>query len=260
MANLIEVQKGGNHITTVRFQRPEQRNAICLPMYRELPEILGRINQDEDTRVVILEGAGGFFSAGADMKEFRALMRGKEISPHDYWRTVTTAHISILRTLKPVVAKIENGAMGAGCAITAWCDFRIANENALFGVPAPKRMGINLGMIDTALLTVKFGASRATELLMRGINMTAEDAYNKGYLTDIAPKDELDTKTKELATGLSRNAPQAMKTAKLNLFTILSSIRLPVKQEEIPWQDSTDMFNALEAFANGQPIPEYIGR
>lgn len=210
---LIEVNSPERHITTVTLNRPEKRNALNLEMYRSLPVIMAEIGHDRNTRVVVVQGAGHFFGAGADMAEYIKGRRDGTIkSAHDYWRDVTTAHMSLAKIPQPVIAKIERGAMGAACALAIWCDFRIAEAEAEFGVPAPRRMGIELGLLDTGRFVVNFGAARARELLAFGANFKAEEALQKGLITWIAPKGELDVMTFEKARQLASNAPLANAT------------------------------------------------
>lgn len=259
MSNLLEVERGDKHITTITLNRPNKLNALNLDMYQAIPGIFEEISHDRNTRVVILQGAGGFFSAGADMREFLTLKRSEKLSAQEYWKQVTAAHRSIAKIHQPVIAKIERGAMGAACALAAWCDFRIASSDAEFGIPAPRRMGINLGLIDTARLVVTFGAARARELLLYGANMKAEEALQKGLITWIAPLDELDTITQHKAKELALNAPLAMATGKFNIEMAITALKIPLELEKIPWEDSIDAVGALQAFLDRQPVPEYKG-
>lgn len=256
--SLFEIHRE-KHITTVTLNRPEKRNAMCLGMYQAFPEVIGEIGRDRDTRVLILQGSGDFFCGGADMREFLALKRSGDITVRGYWKDVTAAHLSLAKTPQPVIAKIRKGAMGAGCALAAWCDFRIASAGADFGVPAPNRMGINLGLIDTARFVVTFGAARTRELLLFGANMRAEEALQKGFITWIAPEAELDSITQQKATELSRNAPLAMATGKLNIEMAIAALKVPLELESYPWEDSIDAITAIQAFLDRQPVPAYTG-
>lgn len=256
---LIEVASPERHITTVTLNRPEKRNALNLAMYHGLETLVAGIGHDRDTRVVVLQGVG-FFSAGADMEEYIAKRRDRTIaSAHDYWRVVTTAHMSFAKIPQPVIAKIERGAMGAGCALAVWCDFRIAGAGAEFGVPAPRRMGIELGLLDTGRFVVNFGAARARELLAFGANFKAEEALQKGLITWVAPEGELDAMTMEKARQLANNAPLANATWKLNVEMVSSALKLDPRLEEIPWDNSQDAMGAITAFLERRTPPEFQG-
>lgn len=257
---LLEVGKPERHITTVTLNRPEKRNAINLEMYRGLPPLIAQIGQDRDTRVVIVQGAGNFFSAGADMAEFIAKVKANEITAHDYWRDVTTAHMSLAKIPQPTIAKIDRGAMGAACALAVWCDFRVASAGADIGVPAPRRMGIELGLLDTGRFVVNFGAARARELLAFGANFKAEVALAKGLITEVAPDGELDNVTMNMAKQLAHNAPLANATWKMNVEMVSTALKLDPRLEQIPWEKSQDAMEAITAFLERREAPVFQGK
>lgn len=259
MSELLVVGSPEKHITTVTLNRADKRNALNLEMYRALKEEMAKIAHDRETRVVILQGEGRFFSAGADMREFLSKRRAGEITAHDYWREVTSAHMSLARIPQPVIAKIRGGAMGAGCALAIWCDFRMAEAGAEFGVPAPRRMGIELGLLDTGRFVINFGAARARELLAFGANFNAEEALQKGLLTWVVPNDQLDQMAMDKARQLATNAPLANATWKLNIEMVSTALKLDPRLEEIPWDNSQDAWDAITAFLERREPPEFVG-
>lgn len=190
-------------IVTVTLNRPEQRNALSLPLMLELTEVLQQI-ASSDARGVILAANGPVFSAGhhfADMaghshEEVRELFR------------ICTAMMDLLQALpQPVVARVHGLATAAGCQLVATCDLAVAGESASFALPGGK----GALFCHTPLVAVarNLGRKRALELAMTGDPIDAHTAANWGLINRVVPDDQLAAATLDLITRAARGTAES---------------------------------------------------
>lgn len=200
-----------DRIATVAFNRPDRRNALTLAMWREVPEICARLELDPNVRCVILTGAGGYFTAGADIIEFDNV-RGSVAASADY-ETAVDACCDALATLsKPTIAAIPGFCMGGGCHIAISCDFRYAHSAAMFGVPAA-RLSIVYGIRGTQKLVSLVGIANAKRILYAGEPFDAKEAYRIGFI-DRIEEDAL-AAARAFAARMADNAPLSISGAKV---------------------------------------------
>jgi len=190
---------------------PKIRNALCNDMVEELNEVLKKIKDDKNIRVLIISGSGEkAFMGGADIKELkeRDFILG---------RTQTQRRQQIFNEIFdlpiPSIAAINGFAIGAGLELALVCSIRIASENAKFGSPE-----VNLGIIPgdgaTQRLPWIIGFGRALQLILTGEIIDAKKALEIGLVTKIVPQPELLSYAAELAQKLSMKAPLALQYAK----------------------------------------------
>jgi enoyl-CoA hydratase/carnithine racemase len=195
-------------IVTVTLNRPEQRNALSLPLMLELTQVLQRIG-NSDARGVILAANGPVFSAGhhfADMAghshdEVRALFR------------ICTEMMDCLQALpQPVVARVHGLATAAGCQLVATCDLAVAAASASFALPGGKRALF----CHTPLVAVarNLGRKRALELAMTGDPIDAHTAADWGLVNRVVPDDQLEAATFDLITRATRGPAESKAVGK----------------------------------------------
>src|SRR5262249_19266873 len=151
--------------------RPAKRNAVSLAMWTELDRLFQDFARRSEVRGVILTGAGGHFSAGADISEF-ATLRADAGQGEAYERQVDGAAIAIRALPKPRVAAIDGFCVGGGLALAMACDFRVAASGARFAVPAA-RLGIVYNVIDCRNLADLVGTANAKRILFGGAQFDA---------------------------------------------------------------------------------------
>lgn len=194
-------------LATVTINRPDKLNALNDTVISELGELAGQIATDDAIRAVILTGAGPkAFVAGADIGELaecdsaRAFALSQKGS-HTFRR--------LERSEKPIVAAVNGFALGGGCELAMACHFRLASENARFGQPEVK-LGIIPGYGGTVRLARLIGRGRASELLMSGGMIDAQEAYRVGLVNRVVPSEQLLPECEKLLRAILANAPLAV--------------------------------------------------
>jgi len=176
----IEV-RGRTAIVTI--ERPERRNAVDAPTAQALYDAFKAFDADPALDVAILQGRGGAFCAGADLKgvsEGRGnpVHREGDLGPMGCTR---------LELGKPVIAAVEGHAVAGGLEVAAWCDMRVAAQGAVFGVFC-RRFGVPLIDLGTVRLPRLIGHSRAMDLILTGRPVEADEAYAIGLANRLAPR------------------------------------------------------------------------
>jgi enoyl-CoA hydratase len=163
---------------------PAARNAMSSAMWRALPDLMRTLAAEPGCRALILSGAGGCFSAGADISEFEAIYASPESALAA--NASVRGALAALRDLPlPVIAAVEGPCIGGGVALALACDHVIAAPGAVFAIP-PARLGIAYSAEDTAMLLERLTAPRAKELLMSARRLTADEALSWGLIDRLA--------------------------------------------------------------------------
>jgi enoyl-CoA hydratase len=199
------------NIGLLTINRPEKLNAISNELISELKDLLDKIKNDGELRVLILTGAGDkAFVAGADIKELvdRDARLGRRVSKE---RQEVFSRIENLPV--PVIAAVNGYALGGGLELALACSIRICSEKAQFGAPEVK-LGIIPGDGGTQRLPRLVGLGRAMELILTGDFIDAQEAYRIGLVNKVLPQEELMDKATELAKKIASRPPLAVRFAK----------------------------------------------
>jgi enoyl-CoA hydratase/carnithine racemase len=199
-----------NAIATVTLNRPEKRNAMTLAMWRDTARLFGELGSREATRVIILTGAGGNFSVGADISEFETV-RADIAQSAEYEVAVDAATEAIANTPKPTIAALDGFCLGGGCHLAMACDFRFAGNGASLGIPSA-RLSIIYGLRSTQRLFALVGLSEAKRILFSGARFDAEEAVRIGFANDRG--DDAMELAGPFAATLADNAPLSIAGAK----------------------------------------------
>jgi len=199
-----------DRISTLTINRPDKRNALNELTREEMVHALEDLQSSDDTRVVIMTGAGDkAFIAGADISEFegrtpltqRAAMKGLRI------------FTAIEEFPKPVIAMINGFCLGGGMEVALACDLRFASDNAKLGQPE-----INLGIIPggggTQRLTRLVGEGKSMELILTGDLIDASHAKQIGLVNEVFPAAELRDRVQAYAVRIAEKSPIALRMAK----------------------------------------------
>jgi enoyl-CoA hydratase len=205
MTNIILSSRVG-HIATITFNRPEKLNALNLPMWIRMGELLEELSSDKNVRCIVVRGAGGkSFSPGADISEFAAERSSPEQGKA--YGNVLCKTIGLLRNcLVPTVAMIEGICVGGGLEVASCCDFRICGEKSRFGVPI-KNLGLVMAYGELSALIGLVGRATAMEILLEGRVFGAAEALDKGLITRVVADAEVEKETYATADRISEGAP-----------------------------------------------------
>ncbi|MGC9538974.1 crotonase/enoyl-CoA hydratase family protein [Streptomyces sp. UG1] len=197
----VRVERRG-HVTTVVLSRPEVRNAVDGPTAAELVAAFREFEADDEARVAVLWGEGGTFCAGADLKALGG-ERGNRVAEEGDGPMGPTR----LRLSKPVIAAVAGHAVAGGLELALWCDLRVAEEDAVFGVFC-RRWGVPLIDGGTVRLPRLIGTSRALDMILTGRPVAATEARDMGLANRVVPTGRARAEAEELAAAIAR-FPQA---------------------------------------------------
>jgi enoyl-CoA hydratase len=195
-------------VALLRFNRPQQLNALNGEVMDELCSSLEALDRDDTIRVLVVTGNERAFAAGADIGE----MAGA--SPIDMLRTNRIAQWDRVRRIgKPVIAAVAGWCLGGGCELAMALDLVVAAESARFGQPE-----INLGVIPgaggTQRLTRAVGKSVAMEMILTGEPIDAREAHRLGLVARVVPNELLVEDALALAAKIATKSPLALRLAK----------------------------------------------
>lgn len=201
-----------NRVAWIKFNRPEQLNAMNRQMMDEIIESLKLINSanDSEIAVVVITGEGKAFMAGADIKEYAQQTKEEFEAFQLMGRTLYAA---IEENTKPIIAAINGYAFGGGFEIALACDMILCKQYVKLGLPE-----INLNLIPggggTQRLTRKIGSNLANEIIMTGRVVTAEEMWARGVVNHIYEKDGFNEKVEKFVAELANKPVDRLRTIK----------------------------------------------
>jgi enoyl-CoA hydratase len=191
MSEAVRVERDGP-VTTVLLSRPERRNAVDGATAAALAGAFRAFEADDDAAVAVLHGEGGVFCAGADLNA-AGTPAGNRVAPEADGPMGPTR----MRLSKPVIAAVAGYAVAGGLELALWCDLRVAEEAAVFGVFC-RRWGVPLIDGGTVRLPRLIGVSRAMDMILTGRPVSAREALDTGLVNRV------------VADGQSRAAAEAL--------------------------------------------------
>ncbi|AKJ09266.1 enoyl-CoA hydratase [Streptomyces incarnatus] len=190
------------HVTTVVLSRPAARNAVDGPTAAELAAAFREFEADDTARVAVLWGEGGTFCAGADLKAI-GTERGNRVAEDGDGPMGPTR----MRLSKPVIAAVAGHAVAGGLELALWCDLRVVEEDAVFGVFC-RRWGVPLIDGGTVRLPRLIGTGRAMDMVLTGRPVPAREAHEMGLANRVVPTGRARAEAEALAAAIAR-FPQA---------------------------------------------------
>ena len=200
-------------ITTVILNRPEVRNAVDNETAEAMADAFRAFDADSGQRVAVLWGAGGAFCAGADLKAIASGERRKRYSLD----SDGSMGPSRLALSKPVIAAVAGHAVAGGLELAIWCDMRVVEEDATFGVYC-RRWGVPLIDGGTVRLPRLIGQSHAMDLILTGRPVGAEEALRMGLANRVVPKGESRAAAEALAAQLTRFPQMCMNLDRASVY------------------------------------------
>ena len=202
----------------ITLNRPGLRNAVSLAMWRDLATLFAELGAQADIRAIVLTGAGGTFSAGADISEF-AQVRATVAQGEEYERAVDACCDAIAATPKPTLAVINGYCLGGACHLAMACDFRWAGSGAGFGIPAA-RLSVVYGVRGVQRLLALVGLAATRHIMFSAAQFDAAYARRIGFVDGV----DADPMAAALAYAarLADNAPLTIAGTK----TLLSGLTM----------------------------------
>lgn len=205
----VELERKGA-VGVITLNRPEKRNALNAAMWRALPEVFGQAGADAEIGAVVLAAHGDHFAAGADFGELELIAENPD-AVQSFLDEMNAATSAIADCPKPVIGALKGACIGAGVALAAACDIRIADETARIALP-PAQLGIAYPYADTKRICALIGPGAAKRLFVGAETITAADALRMGFVETLVD-DGVDAEAlafAENAASLSGATHQAM--------------------------------------------------
>jgi enoyl-CoA hydratase len=207
----VRVEHSGP-VSTVLLHRPERRNAVDGATAAALADAFRAFDADPDAAVAVLHGEGGAFCAGADLKAAGTPAGNVVTADGDGPMGPTRMRLS-----KPVIAAVAGHAVAGGLELALWCDLRVAEEDAVFGVFC-RRWGVPLIDGGTVRLPRLIGTSRAMDMILTGRAVSAPEALEMGLVNRVVPAGGARAGAEALALELSRFPQTCMREDRLSLL------------------------------------------
>ena len=195
-------------VTTVILDRPDVRNAVDKATAQALADAFRAFDTDPAARVAVLWGANGTFCAGADLKQFDNRVQDEGDGPMG---------ISRMMLSKPVIAAVSGFAVAGGLELAVWCDLRVAEEDAVFGVFC-RRWGVPLIDGGTVRLPRLIGLSRALDMIITGRGVKADEALAMGLANRVVPKGQARAAAEQLAREIAALPQDCMRNDRRSAY------------------------------------------
>ena len=208
--NNIILQFSNTGISRIKINEPSTYNALSLDNLRNLIKSFKKLDDDEKTKVIIIEGSGKGFSAGHNLKEIGSLKGKPEYQK--LFSLCSELMINITNNSKRVIAKVHGAAFAAGCQLVATCDLALSTNEAIFATP-----GVNIGLFcSTPMVAVSRNVSRkkTMKMLLTGEPITAKYAKEIGLINDHFDNSKLEEEVLKLAEIIASKSNKVVKIGK----------------------------------------------
>jgi len=213
----------GSGIKKVIINDPTTYNSLSFKTLTTLLNTFKKLDKDNSTKIIILEGAGKGFSAGHNLKEVRSLkVRSKYLK---LFNLCSNVMIQIVEGRKPVIAKVHGAAYAAGCQLVASCDLAYSTSDAMFATP-----GVNIGLFcSTPMVAVsrKIHRKRMMKMLLTGEPIKANFAKEIGLINDCFSKQKLDKEVLKVAKTIASKSNLTIKIGKQAFY---KQLEMPLKK------------------------------
>src|SRR5438067_2792392 len=239
-------------VAVITLDRPDVANAIDRPTAEELVACVRSFDADGELSVAVLTGASSTFCAGADLKAMRSgdPERVTRVEPDGDGPVGPTRML----LSKPVIAAVEGHAVAGGLELAAWCDLRVASEDAVFGVYC-RRWGIPLMDGGTIRLARLLGHSHALDLILTGRGVSGEEALRMGLANRLVPRGEALAAALALAREIASKPQAALRSDRVSSYEQFSLTLADALANEYRHGMATlttgEMVRGLEDYASG---------
>ena len=225
----ILTQSSNRGIFRIKLNEPDTYNALSFKTISFLIGILKKLNEDKNTKVIIIEGLGKGFCAGHDLKEVKSL-KGKP-KYKKLFDQCSRLMINIVNSDKPIIAKVHGAAFAAGCQLVASCDLALSSNEAIFATP-----GVNIGLFcSTPMVAVSRNVSRKNtmKMLLTGEPVDAKYAKEIGLINDYFKSSELEKEVLKIANKIISKSNKTIKIGKKAVVGAGSTITKNVREKSL---------------------------
>ena len=224
----------GDRIATITFNRPERLNAINVKMIAELGEAYAEAEADHDVWTIVVTGAGRAFCSGADVQDVspdgKVPNEGRYLSRYAEWEAPQEATPPFRSMAKPIVVAVNGICCGAGLDLVTTGDVTIASSTAEFFDPH-----VSIGLVSgremvRVVRCLPVSVAMRMALMGKHERMSAQRAYELGFVTEIVDREALMHRAQEIARTINRNAPLAVRGTRLG---IRKGLGLPLHEAEL---------------------------
>ena len=209
-ASNIVVEPPIDGVSRIKLSEPSTYNALSSKTLESLINIFKNLNNENETKVIIIEGSGKGFSAGHDLKEIRSLKSKSKYNK--LFNLCSKLMLEIIDGKKPVIAKVHGAAFAAGCQLVASCDLAVSSDDATFATP-----GVNIGLFcSTPMVAVsrKVSRKKTMKMILTGDPIDAKYAKEIGLINDHYPLSKLEDEVLKLAKKIASKSNLVIKIGK----------------------------------------------
>ena len=213
----------GSGIKKVIINDPKTYNSLSFKTLAELLNTFQKLDKDNSTKIIILEGAGKGFSAGHNLREVRGLKKRSKYLK--LFNLCSKLMMQIVEGKKPVIAKVHGAAYAAGCQLVASCDLAYSTINTMFATP-----GVNIGLFcSTPMVAVsrKIHRKRMMKMLLTGEPINANFAKEIGLINDCYSKQKLDKAVLKIAKTIASKSNLTIKIGKQAFY---KQLEMPLRK------------------------------
>ncbi len=222
----VLIKNLGHGIKNVIINEPKTYNSLSFKTLSELLKSFKKLDKDNNTKVIILEGAGKGFSAGHNLKEIRSL--NKKSKYLKLFNLCSKLMLQIVEGRKPVIAKIHGATYAAGCQLVASCDLAYSTNTATFATP-----GVNIGLFcSTPMVAIsrKVNRKNMMKMLLTGELIKANHAKKIGLINDHFSESKLNNEVLKLAKKIASKSNLAIKIGKKAFYR---QLEMPLRKAYI---------------------------
>ena len=220
---VILVKNLGNGIKNISINDPKTYNSLSFATLRSLLNTFKKLDKDNTTKVIILEGAGKGFSAGHNLKEVKSLKKRSKYLK--LFNLCSKLMLQIVEGRKPVIAKVHGAAYAAGCQLATSCDLAYSTKDATFATP-----GVNIGLFcSTPMVAVsrKISRKRMMKMLLTGEPINAKYAKEIGLINDCFSKSNLHKEVLKVAKTIASKSNLTIKIGKQAFY---KQLEMPLRK------------------------------
>jgi enoyl-CoA hydratase/carnithine racemase len=219
----ILIKRYQQSIVTISINDPKTYNSLSFKTLTELLNAFKKLDNDKNTKVIIIEGTGKGFSAGHNLREVKGLK--KKIMYQNLFNLCSKLMLQIVEGKKPVIAKVHGAAFAAGCQLVASCDLAYSTNDSIFATP-----GVNIGLFcSTPMVAVsrKVSRKRMMKMLLTGEPIKATYAKEIGLINDHFSKSKLNKEVLKVAKNIASKSNLTIKIGKQAFY---KQLEMPLRK------------------------------